>query len=98
MMNEMTHTLPQSADPQQGAAAVSPMSVAQQGASAFSPVRVARKVGSHRVVLPDGRVLRMAVVLLDADGRVLSHHPLDGEEPGVEWYPGVYHLPANEQS
>lgn len=47
-----------------------------------------RKIAAHRVVLPDGTVFCKEVVVVDEDGRILSHRPLRGEEASVEWYPG----------
>ena len=47
-----------------------------------------RKVAAHRIILPSGDVLHQEVVTLNDKGEVLEHHPLQGEEPSVEWYVG----------
>lgn len=49
-----------------------------------------RKIAAHRILLPDGRCLRMHVVEIDDNGNVVSFHPLEGEGAGVEFYPGEY--------
>lgn len=51
-----------------------------------------RRIASHRIVMPDGSILTNHVVVLDDDGRVLSFHPLQGEEPFTEWIPGEYRV------
>lgn len=51
-----------------------------------------RKIAAHRIVLPNGEVLRHEVVTLDEHGNVVEHHLLQGEEAGVEWYVGEIKL------
>lgn len=55
-----------------------------------------RRVASHRIILPDGRVLRNHVAVLDDDDRLLSFHPLQGEEPFTEWVEGEYRVKSLE--
>ena len=54
-----------------------------------------RKVAAHRILLPDGRLLTREVVTLSPDGSVLEHHPLQGEEAGVEWYCETYKIQSD---
>lgn len=49
-----------------------------------------RKIAAHRIWLPDGTCLHHEVIVLDDEGKVLSHHPLQAEEPFVEWHVGDY--------
>ncbi|MBQ8051349.1 MAG: hypothetical protein IJ197_07220 [Bacteroidaceae bacterium] len=51
-----------------------------------------RKLGYHHLVLPDGSRHDMVVVEVDEEGRYLSHHPLEGEEPFVEWVGGEFRI------
>lgn len=46
----------------------------------------------HRLIMPDGTEHSMVAVELDADGRLVSFHTLQGEEPFVEWKGGVLRL------
>ena len=46
----------------------------------------------HRLILPDGTTQSLSVVRFDDAGRYLSHHPLSGEEPFVEWIGGTLDL------
>ncbi len=55
--------------------------------------------GYHRLILPDGHQVEMAVVELDEYGHYVSHHQFqrndDGsfiEEPFVEWRGGTLDL------
>ena len=49
---------------------------------------MSRLFGYHHIVLPDGHREDMVVVEVDDLGHYLSHHPLRGEEPFVEWVGG----------
>lgn len=65
-----------------------------------------RQIGCHHLILPDGRRVDMAVVVLDGQGRYVSHRCLrqDGvpgtagavtsfvEEPFVEWVGGTVRI------
>lgn len=51
------------------------------------------KIAAHRIHLPDGTILPLSVVELDAQGRVVAHHPLVGEEAHVTFYSGDYIVP-----
>lgn len=44
----------------------------------------------HKIVLPSGEEVLMAVGTFDADGKLLSWEPLTHEEPFVEWVGGVF--------
>jgi hypothetical protein len=46
----------------------------------------------HRLILPDGTTESLSVVRFDDEGCYLSHHPLSGEEPFVEWVGGTLDL------
>lgn len=46
----------------------------------------------HRLILPDGSVHELVVVEFDEQDDYLSHHPLRGEEPFVEWVGGTLNL------
>ena len=46
----------------------------------------------HSLILPDGTTQSLSVVRFDDAGRYLSHHPLSGEEPFVEWVGGTLDL------
>ncbi|MBQ6190062.1 MAG: hypothetical protein IJK45_07830 [Bacteroidaceae bacterium] len=46
----------------------------------------------HRLILPDGSVHELVVVEFDEQDNYLSHHPLRGEEPFVEWVGGTLNL------
>lgn len=46
----------------------------------------------HHLILPDGTTESLSVVHFDDEGRYLSHHPLKGEEPFVEWVGGTLDL------
>ncbi len=46
--------------------------------------------GYHHLIMPNGEQHSMVVVLFAADGSPLSWHPLEGEEPFVEWVGGTY--------
>lgn len=46
----------------------------------------------HRLILPNGESCSMAVVLFDDNGRYISHHSLQAEEPFVEWHGGTLDL------
>lgn len=48
------------------------------------------KRGYHRFQAADGRVYQHVVVEFDSQGRMLSWHELQGEEPFVEWVGGTY--------
>ena len=48
-----------------------------------------RRLACHHLILPDGTACGMSVVEVDTKGRYLSHHPLLGEEPFVEWVGGT---------
>lgn len=50
----------------------------------------------HRLILPNGETCPMAVVCFDDDGHYLSHHPLQAEEPFVEWHGGTLDLCQGE--
>lgn len=41
-----------------------------------------RRLGYHHLILPDGSRQDMAVVVVDAAGHYLSHHPLQSEVTG----------------
>lgn len=47
--------------------------------------------GYHRLILPDGEVIPMAVVVFDQDGNAQSWHKLLQEEPGTIWVGGTYY-------
>ncbi|MBR0273202.1 MAG: hypothetical protein IJQ59_03805 [Bacteroidaceae bacterium] len=51
----------------------------------------------HRLYLPDGTVHEMVVVRFDAEGHFIDFHPLQGEEPFVEWHGGTLDLRAIQQ-
>lgn len=51
-----------------------------------------QRKGYHRLHLPNGEVIRPAVVVFDDQGVVLSWHPLAAEEPGTQWMGGDYHM------
>ena len=51
----------------------------------------------HRLILPNGEVCSMAVVVFDDHGHYVSHHPLKGEEPFVEWCGGTLDLCQGHQ-
>lgn len=51
-----------------------------------------KRIASHRIILPDGRILQNHVVVLEDDGRLVSFHPLQGEEPFTQWIPGEYRV------
>ena len=45
----------------------------------------------HDIILPDGHLQDGPVVVeTDQNGRFLSWHPLEGEEPFTEWIGGTY--------
>lgn len=45
----------------------------------------------HDILLPDGTLQHGPVVVeTDAEGRFLSWHPLEEEEPFTEWVGGTY--------
>lgn len=46
----------------------------------------------HRLILPDGQNVGPAVVLLDEQGKLLSWHKLEEEEPFTEWMGGEYKI------
>lgn len=49
-----------------------------------------KRLAFHRLILPNGEVVPMAVCEFDDSGRLLSWHTLKGEEPFVEWVGGEY--------
>ena len=49
----------------------------------------------HHLILPDGTTHSLVVVRFDDDGKVLDFHPLQGEEPFVEWEGGTLDLRKN---
>lgn len=51
----------------------------------------------HRLYLPDGTVHEMVVVRFDAEVHFIDFHPLQGEEPFVEWHGGTLDLRAIQQ-
>lgn len=46
----------------------------------------------HRLVLPDGTVHHMVVCTFNDAGEFIEWHPLQGEEPYVEWVGGEIKL------
>ena len=49
------------------------------------------KRGYHDILLPDGTLQQGPVVVeTDAEGRLLSWHQLEEEEPFTEWVGGTY--------
>lgn len=47
----------------------------------------------HKLILPDGTTRTMVVCNIDeATGQLLDFHPLQGEEPFVEWIGGTLDL------
>ena len=50
------------------------------------------KKAFHRLILPCGEILPMAVVVFDVEGNVLSWHAMSQEEPFTEWIGGTYDL------
>lgn len=44
----------------------------------------------HKIILPSGEEVLMAVGTFDADGQLLSWEPLTREEAFVEWRGGVF--------
>lgn len=50
------------------------------------------RFGYHRLILPDGTLCGPSVVETDENGAYISHHPLQGEEPFVEWKGGTMDL------
>ena len=51
-------------------------------------------IAYHRLILPDSSAHEMVVVRFDDEGRFLDFHPLQGEEPFVEWHGGTLDLRA----
>lgn len=51
----------------------------------------------HRLILTDGTVHEMVVVRFNAAGHFIDFHPLQGEEPFVEWHGGTLDLRAIQQ-
>ena len=51
-----------------------------------------RKLAYHHIILPNGEKQDMVVVEVDEQGHYLSHYPLQGEEPFVEWVGGTYSM------
>lgn len=49
-----------------------------------------KKIACHVLLLPSGVRRYRCVVTVDADGSLLEWHPLQGEEPFVEWRGGVF--------
>lgn len=54
------------------------------------------KRGYHHLILPDGHREDMVVVVTDEEGQYVSHHPLRGEEPFVEWVGGTLNLSSQK--
>ena len=50
----------------------------------------------HTLILPDGTTHHLVVVCFDQNGRFLSFHPLQKEEPFVEWVGGTLDLRASQ--
>ena len=46
----------------------------------------------HQIILSDGTVIPMAVAHFDSHGQFTGCHPLQGEEPFVEWVGGTLNL------
>ncbi|MBQ7443662.1 MAG: hypothetical protein IJS59_07355 [Bacteroidaceae bacterium] len=47
----------------------------------------------HRLIMPDGQEHTMVVCHIDdATGVLIDYHPLQGEEPFVEWIGGTLDL------
>lgn len=52
-----------------------------------------RREGYHRVVFPDGTCIEGPLVVeFDAEGNMLSYHPLYCEEAMVVWVGGTLYL------
>ena len=51
-----------------------------------------RRLGYHRIILPDGTMQPMVVVEVNEQGTYIAHHSLQGEEPFVEWVGGTYNI------
>lgn len=49
-----------------------------------------RRLGVLRLRLHDGSVYDRQLLVLDADGHLLSHSPLTAEEPFCEWFRGEW--------
>ena len=49
----------------------------------------------HHLILPDGTIHSLVVVHFDDYGNFLNFHPLQGEEPFVEWEGGTLDLRKN---
>lgn len=46
----------------------------------------------HTIILPDASVMKMAVACFDNAGCFVDCHPLESEEPFVEWVGGTLDL------
>ena len=49
-----------------------------------------RKLAYHHLIQADGKQEDLVVVEVDEQGRYITHYPLRGEEPFVEWVGGTY--------
>ncbi len=50
------------------------------------------KKAYHRLILPDGTIVASPVVTYDENGRVISWHTLQQEEPSTLWVGGTLDL------
>lgn len=55
-----------------------------------------RRCGAHEVWLPNGDVLRQAVVEL-MDGRVVNYYEFRNELPMTEWLGGIIEVKRDEE-
>ena len=55
-----------------------------------------RRCGAHEVSLPDGSLLRQAVVELE-EGRVVNYYEFREELPMTEWLGGEIHVVRDEE-
>ena len=54
-----------------------------------------RKIASNELLTPEGKLLTLQVVLLEA-GYVVNMHPLEKEGAGTEWLQGRIELKRDE--
>jgi len=55
-----------------------------------------RRCGAHEVSLPDGSLLRQAVVEIE-EGRVVNYYEFREELPMTEWLGGEIHVVRDEE-
>ena len=55
-----------------------------------------RRCGAHEVILPEGHVLRQAVVEVE-EGRVVNYYEFRDELPMTEWLGGTIEVRRDEE-